>query len=327
MKEGRKVLFLNSTKKNNQEIHKTVIVFHCEEMGKNVLDKAGHIPLNYSPSVLPVEIPCLRYLSESNILAAISSGAAGVGLLGCENCPNGERELLYQKFELSEIILEKFGIGKDRLRIITSEKGCEEESIRILDEFSKNLSVSSLNQNWSIPRQTRNREILAEILGDLIEQTGNEPGVIKLNSDYDFSSAEVNESGCTLCRSCANVCPTNAFRYNENENNLDFKHINCVRCGLCEQVCPENVITLKSEIVIDKLALDYVTVAEDDMVSCKKCSKPYINRRALESIESKLFSIDSLKDTFSGNRKNILRMCPDCRTVEAVKEVEKGWEP
>ena len=46
-----------------------------------------------------------------------------------------------------------------------------------------------------------------------------------------------------------------------------------------------------------------------------------------ESIEEKLFNIDSLKNTFSGDRKNILRMCPDCRTVEAVKEVEKGWEP
>ena len=70
-----------------------------------------------------------------------------------------------------------------------------------------------------------------------------------------------------------------------------------------------------------------MTVAEDDMVACLKCNKPYINRRALEAVESKLFNIDSLKSTFSGDRKNILKMCPDCRTIDAVREVEKGWVP
>ena len=33
--------------------------------------------------MLPIEVPCLRYVSESNMLAALSLGAAGVGLLGC----------------------------------------------------------------------------------------------------------------------------------------------------------------------------------------------------------------------------------------------------
>ena len=55
-----------------------MIVFHCEEMGRKVLDAAGEIPLHYSPGVLPVEVPCLRYVSESNMLAAYSLGAAGV---------------------------------------------------------------------------------------------------------------------------------------------------------------------------------------------------------------------------------------------------------
>ena len=51
------------------------------------------------------------------------------------------------------------------------------------------------------------------------------------------------------------------------------------------------------------------------------------SRRALEAVESKVLGVESLQSTFSGNRKNILRMCPDCRTVEAMMEVEKGWEP
>jgi ferredoxin len=100
-----------------------------------------------------------------------------------------------------------------------------------------------------------------------------------------------------------------------------------VGCGLCEEVCPENVITIKRELVLEKQSLDYTLVAEDEMINCSKCEKPYINRRALEAVESKLFEIESLKNTFSGNRKNILRMCPDCRTVAAMMEVDRGWEP
>ena len=324
---SRMATLLSSSNKNNENISKPVIVFHCEEMGKSALQIAGKTPLRYSPSVLPVEVPCLRYVSESNMLAAISLGAAGVGLLGCENCPNGERELLYQKYEFSQNILEKFGLGKDRIRIVTTESGSEGESIRTLDEFASNMTELPLNPSWNIPRQTGNREILSEILSDFINQTGIEPGSVKLDSKHAFAFAEVNESGCTLCRSCANVCPTNAFKFEEDGYTLKFKHINCVGCGLCEKVCPENVITLKEEIFLEKLALDYVTVAEDDMVACLKCNKPYINRRALEAVESKLFNIESLKSTFSGDRKNILKMCPDCRTIDAVREVEKGWVP
>jgi len=324
---ARMATLLASPKSESGKIPKPVIVFHCEEMGDRVLEIAGKIPHKYSPSVLPVGVPCLRYVSESNMLAAFTLGAAGVGLLGCENCPNGERILLNEKFEFSQMILEKFEFGKERLQIFVADPGFEENSIRSLDEFASKLSKSVLVPSWNTPRQTGNREILREILGDFIAQTSKEPGRVKLSSNKDFAFVEVKEAGCTLCRSCANVCPTNAFKFDEEENSLNFKHINCVGCGLCEKVCPENVITLKHEIFLEKKSLDYLTVAEDEMVSCSKCNKPYINRRALEAVESKLFSIDSLKDTFSGDRRNILRMCPDCRTVEAVKEVEKGWQP
>jgi ferredoxin len=296
-------------------------------MGRKVLETAGEIPLPYSPGVLPVEVPCLRYVSESNMLAAFSLGAAGVGLLGCENCPNGERELLYQKYDFTQLVLHNFELGQERVRIITAEEGLEADAIGSVNEFISQLSDAPLVASWSTPRQTENREIMAEVLESFLEQTGKEPGTMKLSPDLPFALAEVEESGCTLCRSCANVCPTNAFKFEEDGNSLHFKHINCVGCGLCEQVCPENVITLRRELFLEKQALDYVMVAEDEMIACAKCGKPYINKRALEAVESKLFEVESLRTTFSGNRKNILKMCPDCRTVEAMMEVEKGWEP
>ena len=324
---ARMAALLESSKEKQGNVEPPVIVFHCEEMGRKVLETAGLVPLPYSPGVLPVEVPCLRYVSESNMLAAMSLGAAGVGLLGCEDCPNGERELLYQKYDFTQLILQNFDLDQDRVRIITAEAGQEADAVEAINQFVSQLSESPMVPNWTTPSQTLNRPILSDVLGDFIDQTGNEPGRISLSSELPFAFANINESGCTLCRSCANVCPTNAFRFEEESNSLHFKHINCVGCGLCEEVCPENVITIKRELVLEKQSLDYTLVAEDEMINCLKCKKPYINRRALEAVESKLFEIESLKNTFSGNRKNILRMCPDCRTVAAMMEVDRGWEP
>ncbi len=324
---ARMATLLASSKEEHSMTDPPVIVFHCEEMGRKVLETAGEIPMPYSPGVLPVEVPCLRYVSESNMLAALSLGASGVGLLGCENCPNGERELLYQKYDFTQLILQHFGFGQEHVQIITAEEGLEADAIGVVNGFVSQLSDAPLVASWSTPRQTENREILAEVLACFLEQTGKEPGGVKISSNLPFALAEVRDSGCTLCRSCANVCPTNAFKFEEDGNSLHFKHINCVGCGLCEQVCPENVITLRRELFLEKQALDYLMVAEDEMIACAKCGKPYINKRALEAVESKLFEVESLRATFSGNRKNILKMCPDCRTVEAMMEVEKGWEP
>ncbi|MCZ6843146.1 MAG: methyl-viologen-reducing hydrogenase subunit delta, partial [SAR324 cluster bacterium] len=69
-------------------------------------------------------------------------------------------------------------------------------------------------------------------------------------------------------------------------------------------------------------------VVEDEMITCARCEAPYINRRALEAIESKVLGLESLLDTFAGKRKKILRMCPDCRAVAAMWDVDQGnWEP
>ena len=324
---ARMATLLSSSKEEVGDSEPPVIVFHCEEMGSKVLETAGEQKLPYSSGVLPIEVPCLRYVSESNMLAAMSLGAAGVGLLGCENCPNGERELLYQKYDFTQSILQHFDFGKERVQIITAEEGLEANAIDAVNEFVSQLSDAPLVPSWSTPRQTENRAILADILEDFVEQTGKEVGRIELPPEFPFALAEVRESGCTLCRSCANVCPTNAFKFEEENHSLYFKHINCVGCGLCEQVCPEDVINIRNGLSLEKSTFEYTIVAEDEMISCSKCEKPYINRRALEAVESKLFEIESLKSTFSGNRKSILRMCPDCRTIVAMMEMDKGWEP
>ena len=303
------------------------IVFHCGEQGRRLLEEAGRRPLPYPASVLPVEVPCLRYVSEANMLAAYRLGAAGVVLLGCETCQHGERELLYQKSDFCRLTLDAFGLGSDRLRLITVDEGAEEEAIEALSHFTEMLEATPIHWDGRPMQHWGNREVVAEAIAIFIEQTGKEPGRRTFDSPHPFAFADVKSSGCTMCRACVNVCPVHAFKLEESTQSLQFKHLACVACGLCEQVCPENVITLRQEIYFERDALDYKTVVQDSMVSCAKCGKPYINRKALETIEARVFSFDSLLDTFSGNRRSLLRMCPDCRAVIAMLEVDKGWKP
>jgi ferredoxin len=304
-----------------------ILLFHCGEKGRQALQQAGRTNRDYPATILPLEVPCLRFVSEANMLAAFALGAAGVGLLGCERCPHGERELLHQQIDFCRLALDAFALGAERLRLITADDGVEAEAVAALAGFADSLTPTPIQWDDKQMRQWGNREVIGDAIETFIEQLGSEPGRRPLAPSLPFAFADVKASGCTLCRSCVNVCPVHAFKLDEGSQSLQFKHMACVGCGLCEKACPEQVITLEREIFFNRDALEYLTVVKDDMVACAKCGKPYINRRALETIEARVLSLESLLDTFSGNRRNLLKMCPDCRTVAAMLEMEKGWKP
>lgn len=313
--------------RQHRHSERLAVLFHCGEQGRRVLDEAGKQSLHYPASVLPVEVPCLRYVSEANMLAAFRLGAAGVGLLGCDTCQHGERDLLYQQLDFCRLTLDAFAFGSDRVRVITAADGTEAEAITALSRFAEGLDEAPLPWDGQPIRRMDNREVIAETLARFMECSAREPGRRTFQASYPFAFAEVQESGCTLCRACVNVCPVHAFKLEAATSSLQYKHLACVACGLCETVCPEHVITLRQEVYFEPAALEYQTAVQDTMIACARCGTPYINRKALEAVEARLLSLDALLETFSGQRRALLRMCPKCRAVAAMLEVEKGWEP
>jgi ferredoxin len=303
------------------------IVFHCEQQGRALLEWAAAQGHGTSARILPVEVPCLRYVSEAAMLGAVRLGAAGVGLLGCETCPNGERELLLQKLQLSQQVLDGFGLNAGRVRLLTVREDARPEALQALRTFADGLGQPAVPPDGKRLRGVGNRAVLADAIGAFIAATGKEVGGLRLAPEQPFALAEVAEQGCTLCRACATVCPTHAFAFDMDAQELRFRHIDCVNCGLCEAVCPEKVITLRTELYLERQGLEYVTVAKDEMVHCARCKKPYINRRALEAVQAKLRSVQAGQDAFLGKRADLLRMCPDCRGVAAMLEVNEGWRP
>jgi ferredoxin len=267
---------------------------------------------------------CLRHVSEANMLTAFGLGAAGVALLGCEACPHGERELLVGRLQLARAILDAFGLGAERLHLITGEPG---ETVEALDHFARALGPAPIAAEGADGAAVPSRAAVAEAIRTFIRATGRQPGRIPLPGTAPYAFPDVRVEGCTVCRTCVNVCPTHAFRFDEDRQALELKAIDCVNCGLCATTCPEAVITLRPELFLDATALDHQVVVQDEVLRCAKCDVAFGNKRAVEVIEAKVFGMANLLDTFTAARRNLLRMCPNCRAAAAMLEVERGWEP
>lgn len=301
-----------------------VVAFHCPEQGAAALGEAARWRHPYPPTVLPVPVACLRHVSDADLLTAFRYGAAGAALVGCDACPHGERALLHETLEIAGVFLDAFGLGRERLRLVT---GGGLDAVEALGRFAAGLSPTPVAGDPEGQLPTSHREAIAESLRTLLRATGRQPGRTRVPATAPYAFPEVRVGGCTVCRTCVNVCPTHAFRYDEGRQALELRQVACVNCGLCAAACPEAVITVQPETWLDPAALDYAVVVQDESLRCVKCGAAFANRRAVEAIEAKILGLAELVDTFAGTRRNLLRMCPNCRAVAAVLAMQEGWEP
>jgi heterodisulfide reductase subunit A-like polyferredoxin/coenzyme F420-reducing hydrogenase delta subunit len=302
--------------------HRPVLCFHCPNQGRTALQNVRTFGVKLPGNLLPIEVACLRHVSEANMLAAFRMGAAGVALLGCETCPHGERQLLLEKLDFSRLILESFGLGADRLRLFTTDEEAS-EALTALGRFAAEVPPFPLPWDGHFPDKIENREVISDAIATFLYGTKRDPGRVRENTPFPFAWAEVRAEACTMARACVNVCPTHAFKLDEEKQTLEFRYMSCVACDLCQQACPEKAITLKRDLILEKAAFAYQVMVQDEMVGCLKCGKPYINRKALETIRARTAMLEAFQDT----RKDLLLMCPDCRGGVAVLEMQRGWEP
>jgi ferredoxin len=62
--------------------------------------------------------------------------------------------------------------------------------------------------------------------------------------EFNIMVSVVNDA-CVKCKSCAEVCPVDAFR--EAENMLVIDPDVCIDCGVCISECPQEAITPEDE--------------------------------------------------------------------------------
>lgn len=87
-------------------------------------------------------------------------------------------------------------------------------------------------------------------------------------SGFQFYQFTLNEDNCTLCGSCARLCPTHALTLSDNA--LTFEGKQCVGCRLCQDLCPEQAISIKDEIA-SSAAQSHKMIVQH----CSQCDAEY----------------------------------------------------
>ena len=163
------------------------------------------------------------------------------------------------------------------------------------------------------------REILFMALDHLTSAVGSDvPAAVELPATVALGEIRVDPARCTLCVSCATVCPRGAVSAEEERPALLFFEDRCVQCGLCQQACPEHAIELHARLLTDREARHRRRVLHEEApFECIRCGKPFATRSSIETVLERLDGHALFAD---GAMRNRLQMCADCRVIDMMSE-------
>jgi ferredoxin len=162
------------------------------------------------------------------------------------------------------------------------------------------------------------REILFMALDHLVGEAPAAPAVVELPATVPLGEIRVDPGKCTLCVSCATVCPRGAVTADEDRPTLLFFESRCVQCGLCEQACPEGAIRLQARFVADRDRRTRRRVLHEEApFECVRCGKPFATRSAIDRILAQLGGHRMFGDEAARRR---LQMCGDCRVIDMMSD-------
>jgi ferredoxin len=133
---------------------------------------------------------------------------------------------------------------------------------------------------------------------------------IPLLDGAPYGALLVDVEACTLCLSCAGLCPSGALGDDPDRPVLTFTEDACLQCGLCATICPENAITLEPRLDPSDAALSPRVMKEEEPYACIECGRPFGVRSTVERIVAKLEGHALFKNS---DNARLIRMCDDCR--------------
>jgi ferredoxin len=134
---------------------------------------------------------------------------------------------------------------------------------------------------------------------------------IDLPAGAPYGTVVIDTGACTLCLSCASLCPTGALADNPDTPQLRFQEDACLQCGLCTRVCPEKAITLLPQLDLTDAALAQRVVHEEEPFACVECGALFGVKSTIERISEKLAGKHAMFATSDTAR--LIQMCDKCR--------------
>jgi ferredoxin len=292
---------------------RTMLRTYVDEGGNDaVLMFAAESDLTDLPAlpanVLLVAVEELASTGHDLWLAALAWGAGCVMLAAGQSVPPRSRAAMQEQIDISHALLRSMGWPESALRWL--DLSAE------IAECAPALDLGTHRASFAPAAPKRQFVTLA--LDHLWQQAPMQADTIELPVGAPYGEIAVDGGRCTLCLGCTSVCPAGALNAGEGEPRLVFHESRCVQCGICSAACPEDAITLAPRWLADPAQRRLPrTLHEEEPFCCVSCGKPFATRRVIDNILDKLaghamFQTDRARDR--------LRMCEDCRVVDAVQD-------
>lgn len=270
------------------------LLVHDDEFGAEMISLAARFGRGLPADVIPLNLRRVSGFGHAEMLAALVCGFAGVDVL---ISPTTETDALTRELALA---LALAGEGAALRLLDPSEPDA-------LSAALYDASAGPLTAEPILPLGNR-RQVTRLAVKALL---GTPEAPLPLPEGAPYGAVKVDTEACTLCLSCASLCPAGALGDNPDMPQLRFQEDACLQCGLCTHVCPENAISLQPRFDASDAALAQSVVHEEEPFACIECGKLFGVKSTIEKIAEKLEGKHSIFAKPEAGR--MIRMCDDCR--------------
>jgi ferredoxin len=279
--------------------HAPRLLVHDPEHGAEMIRLAARHGRGLPGDVIPLEVPALAVFGHAEQLTALALGYTSVDILAG---PRADRAAIEPQIALAMAIASGAGVAGDRLRLI------DPPDPDALSDLLYAAAPAPLAVEPILPLGGR-RDAVRLAARALAGATPDAP--IPLPAGAPYGAVLVNTDACTLCMSCAGLCPPGALLDNPDTPELSFREAACIQCGLCATICPENAITLAPQLDLSDAAFATRVLNEEEPFACIECGKLFGVKSTIDRIVDKLAG----KHAMFTNSDNVrlIQMCDDCR--------------
>lgn len=277
------------------------LLVHDASFGGEMISLLARFGPGLPHDVIPLQVDTLAGFGHAEMLAALASGFIHVDIL---LSPKTEAET--SQFEA------------------TLANAISPESVCLLD-LNDPESLGEILYSES-PKQTiippilaiGSRRQIARLAATSLNSDLESP--IPLPQNAPYGTVEIDTDACTLCLSCAALCPTGALTDNPDKPQLRFQQDACLQCGLCTRVCPEKALTLKPQFDLSQAALSETILKEEEPFACIECGGFFGVKSTIEKISEKLAGKHPMFATSDTAR--LIQMCDHCRIEVQYKATD-----
>lgn len=268
------------------------LLVHSEDEGAEMISLAARFERGLPASSIPLAVQSLASFGHAEMLGALGSGFAMVEIL----MPRHGDDVIDGEIGLARAL----GAG-DRIQAV---EAVSPDALSDALFAPRDLSPIS-DPILPIGSRRQITRLAARMLAD------DQAAVLPLPDQSPYGSVSVNQSACTLCLSCASLCPSGALSDDPESPRLTFEEDACLQCGLCVAVCPERAVTLVPQMNLSDSVYERQVLHEEEPFECISCGKPFGVKSTIERVAAQLANKHAM---FTGEgAADLIRMCDDCR--------------